>query len=40
MVRTLGLAFLLASVEDYFDHLLARGMVRGDIEQVAGGTGL
>ena len=40
MVLTLGLAFVSASVEDYSDHLLAGGMVRGDIEQVAGGTGL
>ena len=40
MVRALGLAFVPASVEDHSDHLLAKGVVRGDIEQVAGGTGL
>ena len=37
MVHALGLAFVLASVED---RLLGRGMVSGDVEQVAGGTGL
>ena len=36
----LGLAFVLASVEDRSDYLLAGGMVCGDIEQVTGGTGL
>ena len=40
MVYVLGLAFVLASVEDRSDRLLARGMVCGDVEQVAGGTGL
>ena len=40
LVLTLGLAFVLASVEDRFDRLLARGMVRGNVKQVAGGTGL
>ena len=40
MVRALGLAFVPASVEDRSDRLLARGMVSGDVEQVAGGTGL
>ena len=40
MVLTLGLAFVLASVEDRFDHLLAEVVVSGDVEQVAGGTGL
>ena len=39
-IRALGLAFVLASAEDRSDRLLARGMVRGDVEQVAGGTGL
>ena len=39
MVRTLGLAFVPASVEDRFDRLLAGGVVSGDVEQVAGGTG-
>ena len=40
MVLTLGLALVLASIEDRSDRLLARGVVRGDVEQVAGGTGL
>ena len=40
MVRTLGLAFLLASVEDHSDCLLVGGVVSGDVEQVTGGTGL
>ena len=40
MVRVLGLAFVSAFVEDRSDCLIARGMVSGDIEQVAGGTGL
>ena len=40
MVLVLGLAFVLASVEDRFDHLLVRGVVHGDVEQVTGGTGL
>ena len=40
MVLALGLAFVPASIEDRFDHLLAGGMVHGDVEQVAGGTGL
>ena len=40
MVRVLGLAFVPASIEDCSDCLLAGGMVSGDIEQVAGGTGL
>jgi len=35
----LGLAFVPASTEDRSDRLLARGVVSGDIEQVAGGTG-
>ena len=29
-----------ASTEDRSDRLLAGGMVRGDVEQVVGGTGL
>ena len=40
MVRTLGLDFVLASTKDRSDHLLARGVVSGDVEQVTGGTGL
>ena len=40
MVHALGLAFVLASIEDRFDRLLARGMVSGDAEQVVGGTRL
>ena len=40
MVRALGLAFVLAPIEDHFDRLLAGGMVSGDVEQVVGGTRL
>ena len=40
MVRALGLALALASIEDYSDRLLTEGMVSGDVEQVVGGTGL
>ena len=40
LVLALGLAFVLASIKDRSDHLLAGGMVRGDIEQVMGRTGL
>ena len=40
MVLALGLALVLASAEDRSDHLLTRGMVCGNVEQVAGGTGL
>ena len=40
MILTLSLALVLASVEDCSDCLLARGVVYGDIEQVAGGMGL
>ena len=40
MVRALGLAFVPAFVEDRSDCLLAGGVVRGDVEQVTGGTGL
>ena len=39
MVHVLGLAIVLASTENCSDHLLARGVISGDIEQVAGGTG-
>ena len=40
MVLTLGLALVPASVEDCSDRLLTGGMVCGDVEQVAGGSGL
>ena len=40
MVHVLGLAFVLASVEDCSDHLLVRGVVSGDVDQVTGGSGL
>ena len=40
MVLVLGLAFVLASIEDRSDRLLSRGMVSGDVEQVTGGMGL
>ena len=40
MVHVLGLAFVLASIEDHSDHLLIGGVFSGDIEQVADGTGL
>ena len=40
MVLAFGLAFVLAYVEDRSDCLLAGGVVRGDVEQVTGGTGL
>ena len=40
MVLALGLAFVLASIEDHSDRLLAGGVVSGDVEQVTGGTGL
>ena len=40
MVHVLGLAFVLASVDDRSDHFLTRGVVSGDVEQVMGGMGL
>ena len=40
MILALGLALFLASIEDRSDRLLAGGMVRGDVEQVTGGSGL
>ena len=40
MDHALGLAFVLASIEDHSNYLLTGGMVRGDIEQVVGGTRL
>ena len=39
LVLMLSLAFVLASTKDRSDRLLARGVVGGDVEQVAGGTG-
>ena len=39
LVYALGLAFVLASVEDRSDCLLAGGMVGGNVEQIAGGAG-
>ena len=39
-VLTLGLALVLASAKDCSDCLLARDVVHGDVEQVAGGTRL
>ena len=42
MVLALGLALVLvlSSTKDCSNRLLTRGMVRGDVEQVMGGTGL
>ena len=40
MVLALGLALVLASTKNRSDHLLVGGMVRGDVEHVAGGMGL
>ena len=40
MVLALGLAPVPTIAEDRLDRLLAGGMVRGDVEQVVGGTGL
>ena len=40
MVFALGLALVLTAAEDRPDHLLAGGMVCGNVEQVTGGTGL
>ena len=40
LVRARGLAFVLASIEDRSNRLLAGGVVSGDVKQVAGGTGL
>ena len=39
MVLVLGLAPIPTATEDHPNCLLTRGMVSGDIEQVAGGTG-
>ena len=40
LILALGLALVLASIEDCSDRLHARGVVGGDVEQVPGGTGL
>ena len=40
LVLTLGLAPVPTTAEDHPDHLLAKGMVCGNVEQVTGGTGL
>ena len=40
MVLVLGLALVLAFVKDLSNCLLTGCMVRGDVKQVAGGTGL
>ena len=40
MVLTLGLAPVPTTTKDHPDHLLTRGVVHRDVEQVVGGTGL
>ena len=40
MILAFSLALVSASIEDRSDHLLIRGMVRSDVEQVTGGSGL
>ena len=40
LILMLGLAIVLAFIEDNSDHLLTEGVVRGDVEQVTGGMGL
>ena len=40
LVLMLGLALVLATTKDCSDRLLAGGVVHGDVEQVADGTGL
>ena len=40
MVLTLGLALVSDSTKDRSNRLLAVGVVRGDVEQVARGSGL
>ena len=37
LILVLGLAFVLASIEDRSDRLLAGGVVHGNVEQVMGG---
>ena len=38
-IHALGLAFVTASAEDRSDRLLARGVVGGNVEQIAGSAG-
>ena len=40
MILALGLAHVPTTTKDRFDCLLARGVVHGDVDQVAGGTRL
>jgi len=40
LVLALGLAPVSATTKDRLDYLLTGGVVRGDVEQVAGGMGL
>jgi len=40
LVLVLGLALVPTATKDHPNCLLAGGMVRGDVEQVTGGTGL
>ena len=40
MVLALGLALVPTTTKDRPDRLLTEGVVRGDVEQVTGGTGL
>ena len=40
LVLALGLGLVPASTKDLFDCLLTRGVVRGDIKQVTGGSEL
>ena len=40
LVLALGFAPVPIAAEDRLDRLLAGGVVRGDVEQVTGGTGL
>ena len=40
LVIALGLAPVSTTTEDCPDRVLTGGMVRGDVEQVMGGTGL
>ena len=38
-IHALGLALVLASIEDRSNCLLAEGVVGGNVEQIAGGAG-
>ena len=40
LILAFGLTFVLTSVEDRSNRLIAGAMVSGDVEQVAGATGL